>query len=117
MGGIPDVYKVSRIAEGRSIQRAITAHVLGTIRGEEPEKILRKSWGRDEHAALLLKAAVSPTSTANFISYDQVGALRSLAPGSPGLTRMPSALYGRRQSSSFFTQSQFFERNVVRFPH
>jgi hypothetical protein len=61
--GVPDIYKVSRIAEGRSIQRAITASALATIRKSTPERVLRQTWPRDEGAALLLKAAQHPTST------------------------------------------------------
>ena len=41
--GVPDVYRVSRIAEGRSVQRAITARVVAAIRNSEPEKVLKGS--------------------------------------------------------------------------
>jgi hypothetical protein len=40
---VPDIYKVSRIAEGTSTQRAITARVLAAIRNSEPEKVLKGS--------------------------------------------------------------------------
>jgi len=44
--GVPDIYKVSRIAEGRSLQRAITASVLARIHKTTPEKVLRGAWPR-----------------------------------------------------------------------
>jgi hypothetical protein len=83
--GVPDVYKISRIAEGKSLQRAITASMLATIQCDDPGKVLRRTWPRDQHAELLLKGAVSPTKTTDFISYDQIGAFRSIAPSSAAL--------------------------------
>jgi hypothetical protein len=88
--GVPDIYKVSRLAEGRSLQRAITAEVLAKVRearGETatPERVLKAAWPRDEQAALYLKAASSPTKTTDYISLDQIGAFRSIAPGSAAL--------------------------------
>jgi hypothetical protein len=85
MGAVPDIYKVSRIAEGRSLQRAITASVLARIQKTTPEKVLRGAWPRDEGAALILKAPVSPTGTGSFPAHDVVGAFKSLAPGSAAL--------------------------------
>jgi hypothetical protein len=83
--GVPDIYNVSRIAEGRSLQRAVTASVLATLRGTTPEKILRQTWPRDEGAMLLVKAPVSPLKAADYVHFDQVGAFRSMAPGSAAL--------------------------------
>jgi hypothetical protein len=85
MGAVPDIYKVSRIAEGRSLQRAITASVLAKIQKSTPEKVLRATWPRDDGAALILKGPVSPTGTSNFPAHDVVGAFKSLAPGSAAL--------------------------------
>ena len=46
--GVPDIYRVSRIAEGRSFQRAITASVLATIRKDTTaERVLRKTATRN----------------------------------------------------------------------
>jgi hypothetical protein len=59
--------------------------VLGKIKRTDANKVLRAAWPRDEHAALLLKAAQQPTRTTDFISYDQIGAFRSIAPGSAAL--------------------------------
>ena len=83
--GIPDIVRVTRPAEGRSLCRAITASVLARMKDTTPERVLKQSWPRDEHAALLLRAATSPTKTTDFVSFDQVGAFRSLAPGSAAL--------------------------------
>jgi hypothetical protein len=83
--GVPDIYKVSRIAEGRSIQRAITASVLATLRKTTPEKILKATWPRDEGALLLFKAAQTPLKASDYVHFDQVGAFRSMAPGSAAL--------------------------------
>jgi hypothetical protein len=38
MMGVNDIYKVSRLAEARSLQRAITAKVLATLRGVNEER-------------------------------------------------------------------------------
>jgi hypothetical protein len=73
MGVVPELYRVSRIAEGRSLQRAITASVLARIQKSTPEKVLRATWPRDEGAALILKAPVSPTGTSSFPAHDVVG--------------------------------------------
>ena len=61
--GVKEVYRTSRLAEDRSIQRAITARVLAKLRNADEERILKQAWPRDETALLLLKSAVSPTST------------------------------------------------------
>jgi hypothetical protein len=83
--GVHDIAKVSRIAEGRSIQRAITASVIATLKGCPVEKVLRTLWPRDEGAALLFKAAQTPLKASDYIHYDAVGAFRSLAPASAAL--------------------------------
>jgi len=83
--GVADVYKVSRIAEGRSMQRAIAACALAVMKSSTAERVLKATWPRDEHARLLVKGAVSPTKNTGFISYNQIGAFRSIAPGSAAL--------------------------------
>jgi hypothetical protein len=85
--GVRDIYKVSRIAEGRSLQRAITASVLARIQKTAPEKVLRGAWPRDDGAAeIIRKGPVSPTATTgSFPAHDVVGAFKSLAPGSAAI--------------------------------
>jgi hypothetical protein len=90
--GVPDIYRVGRIAEGRSMQRAIMASALATIRQTSPERMLRATWPRDEHAALLLKGAQTPTKTADYVSNDQIGAFRSIAPGSAALKQFDASV-------------------------
>jgi hypothetical protein len=82
---VADIYKVSRIAEAQSMRRAITASVLSKLKNVEEAKVLKQSFPRDDHAELLLKGAVSPTSTNSAISHDQISAFRSLAPASAAL--------------------------------
>src|SRR5690242_13909698 len=71
--------------ERRSWCRAIAANALGTVRRSNALEILRHAWPRDERAALILRAATSPTSLADFPVTDIVGVFRSLAPGSAAL--------------------------------
>jgi hypothetical protein len=85
MTAVPDIYRLSRIADGRSVLRAVAASYLATVKGVDPVRFLKKTWPRDEGAELILKASVSPTSTTSFPSNDQVGTLRSVAPGSAAL--------------------------------
>jgi hypothetical protein len=83
--GVPDVYKVSRIAEGRSMQRAIAASALAVMKSSTAERVLKATWPRDQHAELLLRGAQTHTKTTDFISSTQIGAFRSIAPGSTAL--------------------------------
>jgi hypothetical protein len=80
--------------ERRSWSRAITAYALASSERGSPEKILRANWPHDPRAQAILKAAVSPTSTADFPAQDTIAAFRSLAPGSAAwkLFDHPSAL-------------------------
>ena len=64
--GVADVYKVSRIDEGRSMQRAIAACALAVMKSSTAERVLKATWPRDEHARLLVKGAVSPTKNTGF---------------------------------------------------
>ncbi|MFH0297225.1 hypothetical protein AAFX91_08275 [Bradyrhizobium sp. 31Argb] len=86
-----DALRVDR----RAWSRAITARALSSPQ-RSAEKILRSAWPHDARAATILnlKAAVSPTSTADFPPVDLVGSFRSLSPGSAlwKLLDHPSAL-------------------------
>jgi hypothetical protein len=79
-----DLYSVSRASQARGMREGDRCQRdLAAFRKEPAEKILRRSWGRDEGALQLLnKAAVSPTSTADFAVLDAIGPFRSLAPAS-----------------------------------
>ena len=68
-----------------SLARAVAASALGVIKMGDSQKILKASWPRDEQASLILRGAVSPTSTANYPTRDTVAFFRSLAPGSAAL--------------------------------
>jgi hypothetical protein len=89
----PDHREAARI-ERRSWSRAITARALASSERGSPERILRTNWPHDPKAQAILKAAVSPTSTADFPAQDTIAAFRSLAPGSAAwkLFDHPSAL-------------------------
>ena len=41
---------MSRIAEGRSFQRAIAASALATVKKITAQRVLKAHWPRDEHA-------------------------------------------------------------------
>jgi len=71
--------------ERRSWLRVIAVHALATAQNEYPATMLRRTWPRDERAALILKGAVSPTTTVDFPPSDMVATFRSLAPGSAAL--------------------------------
>jgi hypothetical protein len=71
--------------EQRAWQRAIAAHALATLRNDDPNRVLRAAWPSDDRVGLILRAAQTPTTTANFPAHDVVAAFRSLAPGSAAL--------------------------------
>ena len=75
-----------------SIARAVTAMALAPSRRLSPADLLRKTWPADDGAAVVLKAAQSPTATANFPSQPIVTALRRLAPASVALRLFEQAL-------------------------
>ena len=91
----PDRAEAHRV-ERRSWSRAIAARALTSSERGSPEKILKTHWPHDERAALILRGAVGPTSTASsgLPSVDVVGSFRSLSPGSAAwrLFDHPSAL-------------------------
>lgn len=72
----------TRRLEQRSWSRVIAARALSSPQ-RSAEKILRASWPSDDRAALIMKAAVSPTSTSDGpLLADQIAVFRSLFPGS-----------------------------------
>jgi hypothetical protein len=77
----PDFNEAMRL-ERRSWHRALACHALARVRHDDPNRIRKSAWPADERAALILKAAQNPTSTASFPAHDAVAAFRSLAPGS-----------------------------------
>jgi hypothetical protein len=81
-------------SERRSWSRAIAAQVLAPIHGTSPEQLLRATWPNDTKASVVLRAAVSPTSTGDFPAQDVISAFRSLAPGAAAwkLFAHPSAM-------------------------
>jgi hypothetical protein len=68
--------------ERRSWSRALAASALSSTQRGTAEKILRRTWPGDGRADVILKTAMSPTSTTDFPAADVVGAFKSLAPGS-----------------------------------
>jgi hypothetical protein len=68
--------------ERRAWQHAVTASVFGANQRTHPSNILRSYWPNDVRAAMIVKAAVSPTTTAAFYPNDVVSAFKSIAPGS-----------------------------------
>ena len=70
--------------ERRSYCRAIAAKVIAGEKGDA-EKIAKGTWPKDERALMIVKGAVTPTTSAMLWSYDPVVAYRSLAPSSAAL--------------------------------
>jgi hypothetical protein len=81
-------------SERRTTLRAVTALVLAAKRNASAESILKAAWPDDRRALAVLRAVVSPLSTAqmtgDFPPLDVIGLFRSLAPTSAAL-----ALLGR----------------------
>src|SRR5262245_47181521 len=69
-------------ADRRSLHRAVAAMALASARGERPETVLRAIWGDDAQAGLILKAAVSPTTTSSYPQITAANILPALAPAS-----------------------------------
>jgi hypothetical protein len=66
----------------QSLVRAITASALAAREHGDAHRILRSAWPDDNRAQMILRAAVTPTSTADFPTFDPVTAFRSIAPAS-----------------------------------
>jgi len=67
-------------ADRRSLIRAFTAKALAPAPGEDAGEILRRAWPADREAELILRAAVSPTTTADFPAITTASVLPALAP-------------------------------------
>jgi hypothetical protein len=58
--GVSEILQLDRIGRCRRIHQAITASALTTFRKDFPEKILKRTWPRDEGARQLLSKATVP---------------------------------------------------------
>jgi hypothetical protein len=86
----PDKGALAR-AERRSFVRACAALVLGNRPGApHPEQIV-KAWGDDAMAGRILKAAQSPTSTADYPQLQSTAVLPMLAPSSASARLLAAA--------------------------
>ena len=66
----------------RSFVRGITCLALNSGRPDGAADLLRRTWNNDLQAAEWVKAATSPSSTANFPAVTKTSVLQSLAPAS-----------------------------------
>ena len=73
----------------RSLVRAITAKALGH---KDAEGLLQRTWPHDSVAEMVLKAAVSPTSTSSYPAYTTAKTLPALAPQSAAVRLFASAM-------------------------
>jgi hypothetical protein len=69
-------------AERRAWSRVLAACALSEIKRGNPRQILRAAWPDDDRAAILLKAAQSPTDTSSLPGSSTVAMWRSLSPSS-----------------------------------
>jgi hypothetical protein len=76
----------------RSLVRACTASALAAAAKRPAESVLKAAWPDDHTAAILLKAASSPTDTSGFPGLTGVAALQHLAPASVALQLFDRAL-------------------------
>jgi hypothetical protein len=77
----PDPHALAA-ADRRSLVRAFTANVLGVVRNQDAGDILRRAWPDDAQAAMIHRAAVSPTLTSDFPAITTATVLPALAPAS-----------------------------------
>ncbi len=71
--------------ERRSWHRVVAASALAALKRSNPADVLKSAWPTDHRAALILRAAQSPTSTDEFPAFDKTGLFQSLAPSSAAL--------------------------------
>ena len=75
--------------ERRSWQRAIAAKVLASKYTNDASKIaadtVKSAWPNDDRALMITRGAVTPTTSADWWSYNPVVAYRSLCPNSAAL--------------------------------
>jgi hypothetical protein len=78
----------------RSLVRAATAVALGAVTPHPPHEILARAWPNDSGAAMVLRAAVTPTMTSNApaLGIDAVAFLVSMAPQSAAARLFERAL-------------------------
>src|SRR5689334_3244490 len=79
----------------RSFHRAATAALLGYVRKEDPAATARQVWASDQDAHIVVRAATSPSTTANTAALVRtiVGeAILALAPQSAGAALLRRAL-------------------------
>jgi hypothetical protein len=88
---VPEDLNRNGTAQRRSLTRALTAITLaGTTRSAGA--ILKAAWPNDDAAGLILRAAVSPTLTANYPAFASVSVLPNLAPQSAALRLFNASL-------------------------
>ncbi|MET4016058.1 hypothetical protein [Bradyrhizobium sp. S3.2.12] len=80
----PDFAEAHR-QQRQSWHRAVAASALAVSKGADPSDVLKAAWPSDQRAALILRAAQSPTSTDDFPAFDKTGLYQSLAPSSAAL--------------------------------
>jgi hypothetical protein len=80
-----------RAVERRSLVRACTAIILGAKPGARHPEDIVKVWGDDATAARVLKAAMSPTSTASYPQMQATAVLPMLAPASASARLLAAA--------------------------
>jgi hypothetical protein len=89
----PDIYARER-EQHRSLVRACTAMALGLVQRQPAPDVLRAAWPNDHGAELVLRAAVTPTTTSSaaVLGIDAVAFLVSLAPQSAAARLFERAL-------------------------
>ena len=79
----PDFSALER-EQRRSLHRAITAITLAG-QDRSPSAVLKSAWPYDDTADMIVRAAVSPTLTANYPAFQAVTVLPNLAPASAAI--------------------------------